>query len=299
MTAASARANPTWSDPVGAAEERGELRERARRSTGAVTTASTSAARPPSASRGARGPRRARARAPVFCSGSRSASASRPSQSAISSRRARCAASSSGIGSAADPAQQRPQRAHVRRVERERGAQHAVDLLRAREDLLVDAREREERRQLRADLAARRDDGLERVDRLGPDALRDAQLRERQQRGHVLRRDRAHPAHGVDGDGAGRAARRAPRGRSPSRAGPSRPATSPPPIASRNALTSRSPWRSSSSTVARRPAAGDRVGLGLERALEHRRGPRAALGDREPRRASPSGPSRTSAPSTR
>ena len=45
------------------------------------------------------------------------------------------------------------------------------------------------------------DDRFERVDRLGPDALRDAELREREQRRHVLRRRAAHPAHGVDGHG--------------------------------------------------------------------------------------------------
>ena len=98
-----------------------------------------------------------------------------------------------------DAAKQRAQGPRVARVDGERGAQDAVDVLRAREDLLVDAREREERRELRRHLAARRDDRLEGVDRLRPGALRDAELRQREQRRDVLRRSRAHAAHGVDG----------------------------------------------------------------------------------------------------
>ena len=197
-----------------------------------------------------------------------------------------------------DPAQQRAQRSHVGRVELEGGAQGAVDLVGPEEDLLEDARQREERRQLRADLAAGRHDRLERVHRLGPRALRDAQLREREQRGHVLGRHRADPAHGVDRDGqiaqvvAGHASDLG--AEEHHRVGRSRRGDR---LAERadEALALALLEQDGREAPGRR----DRVGLGLQGALEHRRWPACAA-----RRSGPGGgpasvPSRTSAPSTR
>ena len=66
------------------------------------------------------------------------------------------------------------------------------------EHLLVDAREREERGDARAGLLAALHDVLEGLGRLGPRALRDEELGEREERRDVVGRGLAHLAHRLD-----------------------------------------------------------------------------------------------------
>jgi hypothetical protein len=73
-------------------------------------------------------------------------------------------------------AEQTTQRARVGRVDLEGGAQRALGVDGTREHFLVDACEGEEGRQPWRGVTARRRDRLEGVDRLGPRALRNAEL---------------------------------------------------------------------------------------------------------------------------
>ncbi|MGC4079472.1 MAG: hypothetical protein QM702_21015 [Rubrivivax sp.] len=95
---------------------------------------------------------------------------------------------------------ERADRARVVLVDREGLAERALGVERPREDLLVDARESEERGDPRPRLLAARDDVLQGVDGLGPRALRDEELRQREEGRDVIRRGLAHLAHRFDRD---------------------------------------------------------------------------------------------------
>jgi hypothetical protein len=103
-------------------------------------------------------------------------------------------------GFCGDESQETAEGSWIGRIRLEGQAEHPLGVDRARENLVVDARQREEGREARRRIAACARDRAEGLDGFGPGALRDAKLREREKRRHVLRGGLAHAAHRFDGD---------------------------------------------------------------------------------------------------